>query len=127
MIVDRRKAMRDRRGADRISAVFAVKSVVGRRVQLGQSEDVGPGGMTLRRPRGLVLRTGTPMSLTFELPEGDAAREVVALGVVVSDTGTGSFRRTGVRFTHIHPEHQEALASFCSRAGLPELSAAATL
>lgn len=124
---DRRRAERERRQSERVRATFAVKSVVGPLVQLAQAEDVAPGGLTLLRPRGVALRPTTPVVLQFELPSapgwetgeaaaGDGHAAVTALGVVVSDNGSGGFRRTGIRFTQISPEHRDRLHRFCSRA-----------
>lgn len=114
MMEDRRRSARDRRKAGRVRSVFAVRSTVGGRVQLGQTEDVGPAGMTLRRPRGVVLRPMTPVLLTFELP--GTAVEMAVMGMVVSDTGAGGFRRTGVQFTRLAAEHESLLRDHCARA-----------
>lgn len=113
MLVERRRADRDRRQDGRVPAVFAVKNRFGARVQLGQAEDIGPSGMTLRRPRDAPVLPLTPVALTFSLPGTPAAIEAAAL--VVSDAGQGQFRRTGVRFTWIAPEHASLIARYCSR------------
>jgi hypothetical protein len=111
MQLDRRRASRDRRQATRVASVFAVKATFGSRSQLAQSEDVGIAGMTLRRPRGIVLRPMTPITLWFELP--GVPTEVGAVGIVVSDVSAGSFRRTGVQFTRLLPAHAELLREHC--------------
>lgn len=113
-MADRRHVDRDRRQEPRIPAVFAVKEATANRVQLGQAEDIGPGGMTIRHPKGVVLVPESPVMLSFELP---GSREPIdAEGVVVSDRRIGSFRRTGVRFLVLRPEHEQAIAAFCHRA-----------
>jgi hypothetical protein len=111
MHLDRRRASRDRRQATRLPSVFAVKSTFGGRTQLGQSEDVGPAGMTLRRPRGLILRPGSAITLWFELP--GVPVEIGAGGIVVSDVSAGTFRRTGVQFTRLSPVHAAMLREHC--------------
>jgi hypothetical protein len=96
MIVDRRRSDRDRRRGVRVPAIFAVKNAVGRAVELDQAEDIGPSGMSLRRPQQLPCPPQTRVRLTFELPESRAL--IAVSGVVVSDRAAGPFRRTGVRF-----------------------------
>lgn len=104
-------------------AVFAVKAAFGGRTQLGQTEDVGPAGMTLRRPRGIVLKPLTPITLRFELPGVPA--EIGAVGIVVSDVSAGSFRRTGVQFTRLSPAHAALLREHCrDEVWAPEAAAA---
>ena len=76
--------------------VCAVRNTVAGRLYLGQAEDIGPGGITLRRPRDLPVVPQTPITLTFDLPGTRATIDVD--GLVVSDHRTGSFRRTGIRF-----------------------------
>jgi hypothetical protein len=115
MVVDRRQVSRERRASRRIKAVFAVKKTVGTRVQLGQAEDIGPTGMTVRRPKDGGLPANTPVSLTFELP--GTAEPIAADGVVINDVRAGIFRRTGVRFIGLRPEHQRLIASYCRRSG----------
>jgi hypothetical protein len=112
MQLDRRRASRERRQATRVVSVFAVKSAFGGRSQLGQSEDVGPAGMTLRRPRGVVLRPMTTITMWFELP--GVPVEIGAVGIVVSDVAAGAFRRTGVQFTRLSPSHAAILREHCS-------------
>jgi hypothetical protein len=108
---DRRRAGRDRREALRVPAVFAVKSRVKSRIQLGQAEDIGPAGMTLRRPKDVPFGQGTTVVLTFALPGGDDLLAVT--GVVVSDRLAGSFRRTGIRFAALAAETEQRLQHFC--------------
>ncbi len=112
MLFERRRANRDRRQGGRVAAVFAVRNTVGSHLQLGQAEDVGPSGMTLRRPRNLPVQPETPLSLTFDLP---GVGRIDAAGLVVSDRRYGPFRRTGVRFIRIDPAHAALLSDFCTR------------
>jgi hypothetical protein len=113
MQVERRRTERDRRGTSRISAVCAVRNVVGDGFHLSQSEDIAPGGITLRRPRDLPMLPETPVSLTFDLP---GTRTTIAVdGLVVSDRRHGGFRRTGIRFVGPSSEQLAMLREFCSR------------
>jgi hypothetical protein len=112
MLFERRRANRDRRQVGRVAAVFAVRNTVGSELQMGQAEDVGPTGITLRRPRNLPVQPETPLSLTFDLP---GVGRIDASGLVVSDRRYGPFRRTGVRFVNIAPEHVALLSEFCTR------------
>jgi c-di-GMP-binding flagellar brake protein YcgR len=111
MLVERRRAGQDRRESLRAPAVFAVRTRMRGRLQLGQAEDVSPGGMTLRRPRDGAYTPGTPLELAFVLPGGGLT--IAAAGVVVSDRRDGSFRRTGVRFTAMSAAHEQQILSFC--------------
>jgi hypothetical protein len=113
MLLERRRADRDRRHDNRILAVFAVRNVIGSRLQLGQSEDIAPTGITLRRPRDMPVLPQTPLSLSFDLPGAEAPISVK--GLVISDQRHGLFRRTGIRFTEISSESAERLAEFCSQ------------
>lgn len=115
MLLERRRADRDRRQDSRVLAVFAVRNVIGSRLQLGQAEDIAPTGITLRRPRDVPVLPQTPLSLSFDLPGAEAPISVT--GMVVSDQRRGPFRRTGIRFTEIPPESAERLAAFCSQRG----------
>lgn len=102
MHVERRRSERDRREDWRVPVVCAVRNMVAGRLYLGQAEDIGPGGITLRRPRDLPVVPQTPITLTFDLP---GTRATIDLdGFVVSDRRTGSFRRTGIRFVGPSPE-----------------------
>ena len=47
MSADRRRAAEERRQAERVPAVFAVKKAIGKNVQLCQAEDITPSGMTM--------------------------------------------------------------------------------
>ena len=96
MHIERRRSERDRRESWRVPVVCAVRNTVEGRLYLGQAEDIGPGGITLRRPRDTPVRPRTPITMTFDLP---GTRTTLDLdGFVVSDMRNGSFRRTGIRF-----------------------------
>jgi hypothetical protein len=113
MSADRRRAPLDRRESERVPAVFAVKKAIGPNVQLCQAEDVTPAGMTMKRPRGTFIIPRTEVDLTFSLP--GSQEEISARGVVVNDVVVGSFRRTGVRFIAVRPDHQQLIAGYCRR------------
>ncbi|MGA7744539.1 MAG: PilZ domain-containing protein [Polyangia bacterium] len=113
MLLERRRADRDRRHDGRVSAVFAVRNLIGSSLQLGQAEDIAPTGITLRRPRDVPVLPQTPLTLLFDLP-GAGARIRVG-GLVVTDRRSGPFRRTGVQFTDISSESAALLAEFCAR------------
>lgn len=97
-------------------AIFAVKNAVGRAVELDQAEDIGPAGMSLRRPKQLPCPPQTRVRLTFELPESHAL--IAVSGVVVSDRTAGAFRRTGVRFEIEDDAQARLIESYC--VGHPE-------
>ncbi len=110
----------ERRRCDRIPAVFAVKralpgaeSPARRHVQLCQAEDIAPAGMTIKRPRGSAVSPRTELALSFSLPGSD--EEISARGLVVTDASAGSFRRTGIRFIALRPEHAQLFAGYCRR------------
>jgi hypothetical protein len=96
-----------------VPAVFAVKKAIGQRVQLCQAEDLTPSGMAMKRPRGTFIIPRTEVDLTFSLP--GSQEEISARGVVLHDVVVGSFRRTGVRFIAVRPEHQQLIAGYCRR------------
>lgn len=110
-MTDRRLSSSDRRASARTPAVFAVKKSLAGRVQLCQAEDITPGGITIRRPRGLSMRPATEVSLAFALP--GSQEEIAAKGVVMNDGVVGSFRRTGVRFLALVPAHAQLIAAYC--------------
>jgi hypothetical protein len=114
MVPDRRRAERERRQARRVAAVFAVKETTGRRVQLGQAEDIAPCGMTLRWPRDAALPTDAAVALTFELP--GSGPPIAAQAAVVSIRRAGRYRRTGVRFTALAEDAAHRIAQYCSSA-----------
>ena len=113
MSSDRRRTAEDRRQAERVPAVFAVKKLMGRNMQLCQAEDITPSGMTMKRPRGALIIPRTEVDLSFALP--GSQEEILARGVVVNDVVVGSFRRTGVRFIAVRPEHAQLIAGYCRR------------
>ncbi|MFL5306868.1 MAG: PilZ domain-containing protein [Polyangia bacterium] len=127
MTSDRRRTVEERRRCDRVPAVFAVKKAVAvtgepaaglagpktRHVQLCQAEDIAPAGMTIKRPRGSAVQPRTELALSFSLP--GSHEEISARGLVVTDANVGSFRRTGVRFIALRPEHAQLIAGYCRR------------
>jgi hypothetical protein len=46
--------------------------------------------------------------------------------VVTHDAAAGSFRRTGVGFIALRPEHQQAIAAFCRRLAKNRVARAAS-
>jgi hypothetical protein len=110
---DRRKLAIDRRSSARTPAVFAVKKSFAGRVSLCQAEDIGPLGITIRRPRGATVPARAEIALEFSLP--GSGEEIAARGVVVNDDADGGFRRTGVRFVALRPDHERLIASYCRR------------
>ena len=113
MSTDRRRAQKERREDERVPAVFAVKKAIGKNVQLCQAEDITPSGMTMKRPRGTFIIPRTEIDLAFALPGSN--EEISARGVVVHDVVAGSFRRTGVRFIAVRPDHAQLIAGYCRR------------
>jgi hypothetical protein len=116
MHLERRRSERDRRACGRVPVVCAVQNAIAGRLYLGQAEDIGPGGITLRRPRDLPVLPQTPVTLSFDLP---GVRRTLDLdGFVVSDRRIGSFRRTGIRFVRPSDEQAALLGDYCARATL---------
>jgi hypothetical protein len=113
MQLERRRAERDRRVGGRVSVVCAVRNTVGGHLQLGQSEDLGPGGITLRRPCGMPVTPHTQISLSFDLPGTHTTIDLD--GMVITDRRHGSFRRTGIRFIRPSSEQVAILSEFCCR------------
>jgi len=101
MQVERRRSEHDRREHWRVPVVCAVRNTVAGRLYLGQAEDIGPGGITLRRPCDVPVRPQTPITMTFDIPGTGATLDLD--GLVVSDLRSGSFRRTGIRFVSPSP------------------------
>jgi len=75
--------------------------------------DLPPAGMTIKRPRGSAVQPRTELALSFSLP--GSHEEISARGLVVTDASVGSFRRTGVRFIALRPEHAQLIAGYCRR------------
>ena len=94
-------------------AVFAVKHAAGPSVQLGQAEDIGVSGMALRWPKDAALTAPTAVTLTFQLP--GSRESIAAAAQVVNDRTAGRYRRTGVRFLDLDPQHAELIARYCAR------------
>jgi c-di-GMP-binding flagellar brake protein YcgR len=109
--MERRLTASDRRGMPRRRAVFAVKRSQPGGIQLCQAEDIAPGGITILRPRGASVQPATEVSLAFALP--GSAEEIATRGVVTNDGVVGGFRRTGVRFIALRPEHARLIAGYC--------------
>ena len=63
-------------------------------------------------PRDVIIPR-TEVDLSFALP--GSQEEILARGVVVNDVVVGSFRRTGVRFIAVQPEHAQLIAGYCRR------------
>ena len=112
-MTDRRRTARDRRSTKRVPAVFAVRECLAGSIQLCQAEDIGPGGMTIRRPQGFSIRPATEVALAFALP--GSGEEIAARGLVMHDGQVGGFRRTGVRFLALRAEHARLIAGYCRR------------
>jgi hypothetical protein len=53
------------------------------------------------------------VALAFALP--GTGEEISARGLVVYDSSEGGFRRTGVRFLALRPEHAQLIAGYCRR------------
>jgi hypothetical protein len=111
MTIERRRLPEDRRQALRTPAVFAVKNSLAGRIQLCQAEDIGPSGITIRRPRGTTVPPSTELALAFALP--GSKEEIAAKGVVINDGAAGGFRRTGIRFIALRPDDERLIAGYC--------------
>jgi c-di-GMP-binding flagellar brake protein YcgR len=106
----------ERRSSERVAATFAVREATGpqtRDVHLCQAEDIALGGITIKHAKGQSHDPQAEVVLRFALP--GSREEIDARGVIVSDARAGRFRRTGVRFIAIRPEHQQLIAAFCRR------------
>jgi len=103
----------DRRNANRTSATFGVSEADGTRIHLCQAEDIAIGGITIKHAPGLAHEPRTEVALRFALP--GSTEQIEARGEIVSDTKAGKFRRTGVRFIAVRPEHQQLIAAYCRR------------
>jgi hypothetical protein len=108
---ERRTAPVERRVARRIPFVAAVRHKVGFEVQLALAQDLGPDGLKLKLPAGRAYLPRTPVTLTFELPDGGEL--VRARGDIVFERGespagtrrsaAGGYQISGVRFTELSP------------------------
>lgn len=96
-----------------MAATFAVSEAAGAHLHLCQAEDIAIGGITIRHARGLSHEPHTEVALRFALP--GSREEIEARGEIVSDKRAGRFRRTGVRFIAVRPEHQQLIAAYCRR------------
>ena len=113
MTSDRRRGPAERRQTERVPAVFAVRKAIGSEVQLCQAEDIAPTGITIRRPRGSAVLARAEVALRFALP--GSSEQISARGLIVSDGAAGAFRRTGVRFIALGPDHERLIAGYCRR------------
>src|SRR4051794_29945947 len=103
----------ERRHARRTFATFGVSEEDGERIHLCQAEDIALGGITIKHAPGLSHEPHTEVALRFALP--GSTEQIEARGEIVSDAKVGRFRRTGVRFTDVQPEHQQLIAAYCRR------------
>jgi hypothetical protein len=110
MLLDRRRADRDRRLDRRVPAVFAVMNIAGKEIQLGQAEDIAVSGMALRWLKDAEVPS--PVTLRFQLP--GTRQPIAASAQVVNDRYAGRYRRTGVRFTTLAPEDADLIARYCA-------------
>jgi c-di-GMP-binding flagellar brake protein YcgR len=110
---ERRQTDAERRRAGRVVATFAVSEADGAHVHLCQAEDIAVGGITIKHAGGLSHQPRTEVALRFALP--GSHEEIQATGEIVSDSRAGRFRRTGVRFIAVRPEHQRLIAAYCRR------------
>jgi c-di-GMP-binding flagellar brake protein YcgR len=110
---ERRQTEEERRGNGRVAATFAVSEADGAGIHLCQAEDIAIGGITIKHASGLSHEPRTEVALRFALP--GSREEIVARGEIVSDDKAGKFRRTGVRFIAVRPEHQQLIAAYCRR------------
>jgi c-di-GMP-binding flagellar brake protein YcgR len=105
----------ERRNTRRTSTTFGVSEADGQGIHLCQAEDIALGGITIKHAPGLSHQPRTEVALRFALP--GSSEEIEARGEIVSDTKAGRFRRTGVRFIAVRPEHQQLIAAYCRHRG----------
>ena len=113
-MTDRRRSSCDRRRDERVALVAAVKQRVGGEVHLALAQDLGTQGIALKRVGGRALSPRTPLTMTFELPDGGAPVRV--RGAVVSERSDGSWQRTGVRFDDLSPLDHARIVRLIERA-----------
>ena len=98
---ERRRAPVERRRGRRVPFVAAVAQKVGANVELALAQNLGPTGIELKRAAGSAYLPRTPVSLSFELPDGG---EVVHVrGAIVFERAAGGYQTTGVRFLTLSP------------------------
>jgi hypothetical protein len=115
MLLDRRLAPRDRRGAPRVALVCGVRNTQSdARVLLCLARNISLHGMEILRVRDAPLAPATPVTLEFELPDG--AEVIRAEGVVVFDREGARTGQVGVRFRALAPEDAERIDAYVQRA-----------
>jgi hypothetical protein len=67
----------------------------------------------MKRPRGTFIIPRTEVDLTFALP--GSTEQISARGCGRHDVVAGTYRRTGVRFIAVRPDHQQLIAAYCRR------------
>jgi hypothetical protein len=112
-MMDRRRSSRERRGGERAPLVAAVRQRVGGDVQLALTQNVSETGVRLKRVRGRALLPRTPMTVSFELPDGGGVLSV--RGAVVFERAEGAYQATGVRFEDLSPLDYARIARFVRR------------
>src|SRR5262245_49732953 len=100
-MTDRRRSSRERRRGRRAPLVAAVRQRVGGDVQLALTQNLSETGLQLRRVRGRAYLPRTPMTVSFQLPDGG---ELVSVrGQVVFERTDGPFQATGLSFEELSP------------------------
>lgn len=107
---ERRVSPTERRRARRAPFVAAVRQHVGDDTWLALSTDLGETGMALKRVPGPTFQPHTPMTLSFELPDGGDLIHVRA--GVVFERADGNYQQTGVRFEAITWADRQRIARF---------------
>jgi hypothetical protein len=109
-LAERRMSPGERRRGRRAPFVASVKQSVGRDTQLALAQDLGELGMQLRRLPGPAYLPRTPLTLTFELPDGGELIQV--RGQVAFERAEGNWQTTGVRFEAISLADRARIARF---------------
>jgi hypothetical protein len=114
---DRRLAVSDRRDEPRAPFVAAVLQRIGSAVQLALAQNLSEHGIELRRAPGQSYLPSTPVSLTFELPDGCGVLKV--RGIVVWGRADGGYQTAGVRFSDVAAADEARLRRFLERIAPP--------
>jgi hypothetical protein len=111
-MVERRRLpdLGDRRRTRRVPFVASVLKKVGAETTLALAQDLGDGGIQLRSVAGPVYLPRTPVSLSFELPDGGELIRV--RGAVVFERAEGSWQTVGVRFEAISLADRQRIARY---------------